>query len=165
MRNQGRSDSGAWLEHVQLGYNYRLDEMSAALGLSQLARIDDIVARRDLVASWYHEALSKVKGVSTLATPDGMTRSWFVYVVVLDHGVDRAALMQSLETKGVHTRAYFSPIHLQPYYRNVFGYKEGDFPVCEDVSSRTLALPFYNALEKSDVTHIVDCIAKALFQA
>ena len=162
MRNQGRSDNGGWLDHVRLGFNYRLDEMSAALGLSQLGRIDDILARRGGVAAWYNDALASVRGVKTLPDAPHTTRSWFVYVVVLDAGIDRQKVIARLEALGVQSRAYFSPIHLQPFYREAFGYSEGAFPVCEDIANRTLALPFYNSLSKSDVESISHRLAEAL---
>ena len=162
MRNQGRSADGAWLDHVRLGYNYRMDEMSAALGLAQLSRIESILARRAEVASWYAEALSRVEGVRVLAEAGGATRSWFVYVVEVARGTERGAVLARLEAAGVQSRAYFPPIHLQPFYRQKFGYKPGDFPVCEDVAGRTLTLPFYNTLAREDVEEIVGRLAAAL---
>lgn len=162
MRNQGRGAGGAWLEHERLGYNYRLDEMSAALGLSQLARIEGILARRAEVAAWYGEALSGARGARALASVPGSARSWFVYVVTLDPGIERGGVMARLNAEGVQCRAYFPPIHLQPFYREKFGYKEGDFPVCEEVAARTLALPFHNMLSKEDVADIVGRLAAAV---
>jgi perosamine synthetase len=162
MRNQGRGTSGAWLEHARLGYNYRMDEMSAALGLSQLSRIEKMLMRREAVAHWYAEALAAVPGVTTLAEVEWATRSWFVYVVLLDESIDRNELIARLETLGVQARAYFPPIHMQPFYRETFGYKEGDFPACEEVSHRTLAIPFYNALSRGDVGQIADRIREAV---
>jgi perosamine synthetase len=161
-RNQGRGADGTWLSHVRLGYNYRLDEMSAALGLAQVSRIDSILERRSKVAGWYAEALKGVAGVQTLAEVDWATRSWFVYVVALDRGIDRDEAIKQLETLGVQARAYFPPIHLQPFYRETFGYSEGAFPVCEAISARTLAIPFYNALTREDVMEIADRIRRAV---
>jgi perosamine synthetase len=162
MRNQGRSENGTWLEHERLGFNYRMDEMSAALGLSQLSRIEGILARRAEVAAWYAEALSGVTGVRPLPEVPGSTRSWFVYVVILERGADRNAVIKRLEALGVQSRAYFPPIHLQPFYSRRFGYKPGAFPVCEDVSARTLTLPFYNALAPGDVEEVVARLKRAL---
>jgi len=162
MRNQGRGRKGTWLEHERLGYNYRLDEMSAALGLSQLSRIDRILERRSRVAGWYNDAMKEVHGARALASVPGAVRSWFVYIVLLDKGHTRPEVMERLTTWGVENRAYFPPIHLQPLYRNMFGYKPGDFPVCEDAAARSLALPFYNALEKTDVEFIVEQLARAI---
>jgi perosamine synthetase len=162
LRNQGRTRRGSWLEHDRLGYNYRLDEMSAALGLSQLRRIDEILAKRAQVAAWYKEALAEVEGVEPLAEIDGSVRSWFVYVVLLDKGHTRSDVMELLENWGVDCRAYFPPIHLQPLYRGRFSYKLDDFPVTEDVAARTLALPFYNSLTKNDVEMIVEQLARSI---
>lgn len=162
MRNQGRSRKGTWLEHERLGYNYRLDEMSAALGLSQLSRIDKILAKRTRVAGWYGKALEGVSGAKPLDEVSETTRSWFVYIVILDKSHTRAEVMERLQNWGVDCRAYFPPIHLQPLYRDLFGYKVGDYPVCEDIAGRTLALPFYNSLTKSDVEFIVDQLARAI---
>jgi perosamine synthetase len=162
MRNQGRGRRGTWLEHERLGYNYRLDEMSAALGLSQLSRIDKILARRNEVAGWYNAAMKEIHGAKALPEVPGAVRSWFVYIAILDKASGRAEVMERLETWGVENRAYFPPIHLQPLYRDLFGYKQGDYPVCEDISTRTLALPFYNALKKSDCEFIVEQLARAI---
>jgi len=162
MRNQGRGPSGTWLDHVRLGYNYRMDEMSAALGLSQLSRINKTLERRGQVARWYGEALADMRGVKALPEVAGATRSWFVYVVVIDDGARRADIMERLEIAGIECRAYFPPIHLQPFYRELFGYKEGDFPVCEDVAGRTIALPFHNALTRAQVEEIVSELARAM---
>ncbi len=162
MRNQGRTAKSSWLAHERLGYNYRMDEMSAALGLSQLSRIDKMLAKRSRVASWYKKALEEVEGVSPLSDVEGCQRSWFVYVVLLDRGHTRSEVMERLESWGVDCRAYFPPIHLQPLYRDLFGYKVGDFPVTEEIAGRTLALPFYNSLRQSDVEDIVEQLARAI---
>lgn len=162
MRNQGRTRKGTWLEHERLGFNYRLDEMSAALGLSQLSRIDSVLVKRAEIAGWYREALKDVSGVEPLAEVEGTTRSWFVYVVLLEKGHTRSDAMELLANWGVECRAYFPPIHLQPLYRDLYGYRVGDFPVTEDIAGRTLALPFYNALEKSDVEYIVEQLARSI---
>ena len=162
LRNQGRGTSGEWLEHERLGYNYRLDEMSAALGLSQLDRLEEILARRRQVAGWYIERLREIKGVGTLTEPEGFTRSWFVFVVLLPEDADRATVMAKLRSAGVACRDYFSPIHLQPYMREALGTAEGDFPVTEAVSRRTLALPFFTRLEEAQVDAVVSALRDAL---
>ena len=162
LRNQGRGASGAWLEHERLGTNYRLDEMSAALGVSQLARLEQTLARRAEVAQWYIERLSDVDGVETLGEPEGFTRSWFVFVVILAEGVDRAKVMAQLRSAGVACRDYFSPIHLQSYMRELLGTGEGDFPVTESISRRTLALPFFTNLTEGQVDAVVAALGTAL---
>jgi perosamine synthetase len=158
--NQGRDDTGTWMNHVRLGYNYRMDEMSAALGVSQLSRLDEILDRRAQVAAWYAERLNAVPGVRTPYIDPATTRmSWFVYVIRLDETVDRPALMAALEADGVPTRPYFVPIHLQPYYRERFGYAPGDFPITERIARTTLAIPFFTNMTEDQVDYVCDRIA------
>lgn len=150
--NQGRDDEGTWMNHVRLGFNYRLDEMSAALGRSQLARIDRILDRRSRVAAWYDERLGSVSGIRTpFVAPQTTRMSWFVYVIQTEDGIDRDGLVTELAAHGIPSRPYFVPIHLQPYYRNTFGYKPGDFPVTEEVAARTIALPFFTDMTQDQV--------------
>ena len=159
--SQGRDESGAWLQHPRLGYNYRMDEMSAALGLAQLSRITEIMAARTRVASWYKEALQMVEGVEPPYVAAGVTMSWFVYVVRLDSrfsALDRARVMKGLQNEGIGCRDYFQPIHLQPFYRELLKTKEGDFPVTESVAERTIALPFYNQMTQNEVQTVVEAL-------
>jgi perosamine synthetase len=166
LTNQGRDDSGTWMNHVRLGYNYRLDEMSAALGFSQLARLDAILDRRARVASWYKQRLGPVEGVQVpYIAPETTRMSWFVYVIRLDERIDRTALMARLEEDGVPTRPYFVPIHLQPLYRQRFGYRVGDFPVTERVARTTLALPFFTDMAEAQVDYVCDRLARRVEQA
>ena len=161
--SQGRDESGAWLQHPRLGYNYRMDEMSAALGLAQLSRITEIMAARTRVASWYREALLKVEGVKVPSVSAGVMMSWFVYVVRLDprfSASDRARVMKGLQNEGIECRDYFQPIHLQPFYRELLGTKEGDFPVTESIAQRTVALPFYNRLSQDDVQYVAGVLGE-----
>ena len=163
LRNQGRAEAGAWLSHERLGYNYRLDEMSAALGLSQLRRLDALLARRDAVAGLYDAHLHRVPGVSLRGpTPSTARRSRFAYVIQLHPGVDRDRVIDQLEREGIPTRVYFSPIHLQPFYRERFGFSEGDFPVAERVAASTLALPFHANLSPGDVARVADALSAAV---
>jgi len=163
LRNQGRDDSGAWLNHVRLGYNYRLDELSAALGLAQMERIEELLSKRERVARWYGERLQGLEGVETPYLAPQTTRvGWFVYVVSLASHVDREALMASLEERGIPSRPYFPPIHLQPFYRETFGYAEGDFPVAESVASCTLALPFCGTMTEEQVEYVCDKLGSLL---
>jgi len=148
MRSQGRGESGEWLDHERLGYNYRMDELSSALGYSQMERIEEILDKREKVAGMYGEKLAEVKEVQVPYIADYVSRmSWFVYVIRLDEKINRDKVIKYLNEEGVQCKPYFTPIHLQPFYRKMFGYKEGDFPVTEDVTGRTIALPFFNNLE------------------
>ena len=146
-RNQGRAPDMGWLDHDRLGFNYRLDDLSCALGLAQLERLDSMLAGRSRVAALYSSALEEVEGLE-LPCPDegGERRSWFVYVVQLPPGVDRAAAMEGLRERGIDSKPYFPAIHLLSFYRERFGHREGEFPVCEDVAARSLALPFHPEL-------------------
>jgi dTDP-4-amino-4,6-dideoxygalactose transaminase len=163
LRNQGRDVFDAWLNHTRLGYNYRLDEMSAALGLAQLGRIEELLTKRERVAGWYNERLKDVDGVQIPYIAPTTTRlSWFVYVIRLTPAIDRNAIMAALEERGIPSRPYFTPIHLQPFYRERFGFREGDFPVTERVARSTLALPFYGNLSESQVAFVCEALSQVL---
>ena len=163
LRNQGRNEMGAWLTHQRLGFNYRLDEMSAALGFSQLSRIDDILMRRNRVAETYAALLGDVPEVTTLV-PSGATwrRSWFVFLVRLNGDLSRDFVVHELENQGVATRTYFSPIHLQPYFRERFGYRGGEFPIAQRIAKTTLALPFHSKMAERDIEYVVKCLKSAV---
>ncbi|NPV90650.1 MAG: DegT/DnrJ/EryC1/StrS family aminotransferase [Firmicutes bacterium] len=162
MRNQGRGGAGAWLEHERLGYNYRMDEMSAALGLSQMRRLEAILARREWVAERYTECLRGIEWVRPPIVRPHVRMSWFVYVICLGKGINRQEVMNHLERHGIDSRPYFSAVHLQPFYRELFGYRGGELPVTEDVSSRTLALPFYNDLTQEEIADICGILASKM---
>ena len=162
MRNQGRKEMGAWLEHEYLGYNYRMDEMSAALGVSQLKRIDTILKKREKVAKKYTELLKDVDLVSPPIVKPYVKMSWFVYVVKLGEGLDREKIIKKLAEKGIPTRGYFSPIHLQPYIRKILNTKEGSLPVTESIAKRTLALPFHANLSEKDIERVVERLWKCI---
>lgn len=162
MRNQGRSDGDHWLSHSRLGYNYRLDELSAALGVAQMERIDEILAKRESVARSYNARLERLEGVTIPFEGPGVKISWFVYVVRLAPGINRDRVMMYLQEDGVDCRPYFQPIHLQPFYREMFGYREGDFPNTECVASSTLALPFFNSLTEKQIDYVVEVLAGAI---
>jgi len=158
-RNQGRAPDMGWLDHDRLGFNYRLDDISCALGVAQLERLDELLAERARVAGLYAEALAGVEGL-TLPCPDegGDVRSWFVYVVQLPQGVDRDATVVAMRERGVDTKPYLPAIHLMSFYRERFGHREGEFPVCEDVASRSLALPFFPELTDAQVEQVVESL-------
>jgi dTDP-4-amino-4,6-dideoxygalactose transaminase len=163
LRNQGRDEMGTWLRHEHLGFNYRLDEMSAALGLSQLSRIDELLDRRRKVASVYDALLRTIRGVTLLSPSDTTTLlSWFVLIVRLDQNICRDRVISHLESCGIPTRTYFSPIHLQPYFKERFGYQEGDFPIAERVAKSTLALPFHSTLSNADIEYVATGLQAAI---
>ncbi|MFB6247612.1 MAG: DegT/DnrJ/EryC1/StrS family aminotransferase [Salinibacter sp.] len=165
LRNQGRSpQSSGRMRHDRLGHNYRLDELSAALGCAQLDRLDDLLDRRRAVAAMYEEALASLRDDLRLPAPSPR-RSWFVYVVRLrDHFASgaRDELMAALRAEGVECAPYFPAIHLQPYHRETLGHAPGDFPVCERMSARTLALPFHGGLSRDTVDRVARVLKKRL---
>jgi perosamine synthetase len=162
LRNQGRDEDSTWLRHVRLGFNYRLDEMSAAIGVAQLERLGELRAGRERVVTAYAAGLADCDWVRLPQPGQGESVDWFVYVVRLDPGIDRSRLMTDLDEAGVPSRPYFSPLHLQPYFRELFGYGPGDFPVTERVAASTLALPFSARLPDDDVRYVVDALVEAV---
>ena len=163
LRNQGRGDAGGWLEHVRLGYNYRLDDVGAALGLGQVERLDEILALRAEVAARYAELLGGIGGVELpLADDADHKRSWFVYVVVLPDNATREHVIATFEREQIGFNRYLPSIHLQPYIRERYGFGEGLCPVSEDLSSRTLALPFFTGLERDAQERVAEVLAGAL---
>jgi len=162
-RNQGRAPDMGWLDHDRLGFNYRLDELSCALGLAQLERLDELLAGRARVAARYSEALAGLEGVQ-LPCPDadGDRRSWFVYVIQVPPGVDRDAAVRGLRERGVDSKPYMPAIHLMSFYRERFGHREGEFPVCEDVAARSLALPFFPELTDAQIERVVDAVREVV---
>jgi dTDP-4-amino-4,6-dideoxygalactose transaminase len=163
LSNQGRSDSGDWLTHSNLGYNYRLDDVSAALGVAQLERLDAILELRGEVAGRYAELLADLDGVEPPLPDDrDHRRSWFVYVVSLADGIDRNAIISRLAEEGIASKPYLPSIHLQPYWRERFGTREGMYPTAEDASRRSLALPFHTRLTPGDQERVVDALARAV---
>jgi dTDP-4-amino-4,6-dideoxygalactose transaminase len=163
LRNQGRDVFDAWLNHTRLGYNYRLDEMSAALGLAQLGRIAELLAKRAQVARWYDERLAVLAGVERPAiAPATTAMSWFVYVVRILPPAGRDEVMRGLAAAGIPSRPYFTPIHLQPFYREKFGYQRGDFPVTEYLGDVSLALPFSSVMTEEQVDQVCAALRRVL---
>jgi dTDP-4-amino-4,6-dideoxygalactose transaminase len=163
LRNQGRADSGGWLEHSRLGFNYRIDDIRAAIGLGQLEKLDDILRARSEVAARYADVLGDVPGLELPCADDpDHERSWFVYVVTLPADVDREAVISSLTDRGIQTARYLPCIHLQPYMQERFGYRVGLCPVAEELASRTLALPFHARLAEDDQAYVADALRHAL---
>ena len=162
LRNQGRAAMGAWLEHERLGFNYRMSELSAALGVSQMARLEEFLARRAAVAQAYAAALDGLTWVRPPVVRPGVRMSWFVYVVTLAPGLDRGPVMSAMEARGIPVRAYFEPVHLQPCTRTEHRPAPGALPVTESVARRTLALPFHNRLSQAEVDTVVAALRDAV---
>ncbi len=162
-RNQGRAPNMDWLDHDRLGFNYRLSDLACALGLAQLEHLDDMLADRARVAAAYGEALSGIEGLQ-LPCPDvgRARRGWFVYVVQLPAGLDRDSVVRALAERAVPSKPYFPAVHLMSYYREQFGHREGEFPVCEDVAARSIALPFFPEMTESQVERVAQSLRGVL---
>ncbi len=183
LRNQGRDAGSSWLAHPRMGFNYRLPDINCALGLAQLQRLDELLTIRADIAAQYLDALAPLlaakseirnpKSESSHPTPalltqcqrPGTCQSWFVFVVRLADRFteqDRDRILHDLRAAGIGCSNYFAPIHLQPFYREQFGFKPGDFPVCEHVAARTIALPFHHELTPDQVTYVCETLRRAL---
>jgi perosamine synthetase len=162
-RNQGRAPDMGWLDHDRLGFNYRLSDIACALGLAQLDRLDEMLAARAGVADAYRAALAGIEGLD-LPCPDagGNRRGWFVFVVQLPRGVDRDACVRELASHGIPSKPYFPAVHLMTYYREQFGHREGEFPVCEDVAARSIALPFFPQMTERQVERVGEAVRQVL---
>ena len=161
LRNQGRDEDGTWLRHVRLGFNYRLDELSAALGVAQVERLSELRAGRDRAVAWYAAALGDDERFRLPAAGRGESVDWFVYVIRLEASLDRDAVMARMADRRIPTRPYFSPLHLQPVYQERFGFRPGDFPVTERVAASTLALPFSSLMTEGEVAQVANALREA----
>ena len=175
VRNQGRTEGDGWLTHVRLGYNYRLSEINAALGLVQLQRIDELIAARRRLMSMYRERLGdetrirwqQVAG-DTVGLPTDLEMSWFVCVVRLGDEftrTDRDRILAKLTASGIGCSDYFAPIHLQPFYRERFGHRPGEHPICEALGDRVIALPFHHELREADVDFVCNKLQESLVKS
>jgi dTDP-4-amino-4,6-dideoxygalactose transaminase len=163
-RNQGRAVDMGWLDHDRLGFNYRLSDLAAALGVAQVEKLDSLLQRRASVARMYEERLAGLEGVRTpLAARGSELRSWFVYTVRLPRGADRDGVIRRLAERGVASKAYLPCIHLFPHLREL-GYREGQFPVAEAAAADSLALPFFPAMGEEQVERVCQELAAALGQ-
>jgi perosamine synthetase len=164
-RNQGRAPDMGWLDHDRLGFNYRLSDLHCALGIAQLERLPDLLAGRDRVAAQYREALAGLTELG-LALPcadaGAARRSWFVFVVQLPPGVDRDETVRDLAEVGIPSKPYFPAIHLMSYYQARFGHRPGEFPVCEEISARSLALPFFPEMTEGQVARVAAALGAVI---
>jgi len=163
LRNQGRADGGGWLDHARLGFNYRIDDIRAAIGIGQLEKLDRILAARSAVAARYADLLADIAGLELPLADDGdHERSWFVYVVALPEGTDRERVIALLTERGIGSARYLPCIHLQSYMRERYGFAEGLCPIAEAISARTLALPFHARLDEDDQAYVASVLGEAL---
>ncbi|HKH15981.1 MAG TPA: DegT/DnrJ/EryC1/StrS family aminotransferase [Solirubrobacteraceae bacterium] len=165
-RNQGRAPDMGWLDHDRLGFNHRLSDIACALGLAQLERLDDMLAARARVAGWYREALAGlvVERALVLPCPDanGDRRGWFVFVVQVPADADRDATVVGLRELGVQSKPYLPAIHLMSFYRERFGHRPGEFPVCERVAAASLALPFFPQMSEAQVARVAEALGRVI---
>jgi perosamine synthetase len=162
-RNQGRAPDMDWLDHDRLGFNYRLSDIACAIGLAQMGHLGAMVEGRRRVARLYREALSGAEGLTLPCADRGHEqRGWFVFVVQLPAGVDRAGTVRALAERGIRSKPYLPAIHLMSFYRERFGHRDGEFPVCEDVAARSLALPFFPELRESQIARVADALREVL---
>ena len=172
-RNQGRARDMGQVEHDRIGFNYRLTDLHAAIGIAQLERLDEILASRDRVAAAYRERLTQLGAAPAgEADEDDLVlpaedrgderRSWFVFTVQLPGGADRAGVIEALAGEGIASKAYLPCIHLLPPYRERFGFEGGEFPVAERVAERSLALPFFTSMSEQQVDRVCTALSGAL---
>jgi perosamine synthetase len=165
LRNQGRDPDAGWLQHTRLGFNFRLSDIHCALGVVQMRRLDEFLAKRVRVAEWYRQRFADEPRVTMMRVPADVQISWFVMVVRLSDDYsqeDRDEILARLREAGIGCSNYFTPIHLQPFYQREYGYRPGDFPVTEALAARTLALPFHNNLSEAEVDTVVSELRKHL---
>jgi perosamine synthetase len=159
-RNQGRAPDMDWLDHDRLGFNYRLTDIACALGLAQLEHLDEMLAARARVAGWYREALAGSEIALPCEDAGGSVRGWFVFVVQVPR--DRDGVIARLRERGIPSKPYLPAIHLMSFYRERFGHKEGEFPVCEDVAARSIALPFFPRMTEGQVAQVAEALLTAV---
>lgn len=162
MRSQGRAADGSWLYHERLGYNYRMSELNAALGVAQMKKLSQILDMRQQVAEMYNQRLQNIPGVQLPYQDTSVKMSWFVYVIRLAPHIDRAKVVNYLLEAGIGCKPYFPTIHLQPFYVKQFGFKAGDFPVTEQVAEQTLAIPFYTTLTDKEIDYVGTKLEEAI---
>jgi perosamine synthetase len=164
LRNQGRGKGSGWLAHERLGYNFRMSDINATLGISQLERIEEFIRKRQQVASWYQKILADDRRIIAPKAPQGCKVSWFVFVVRLKepYSSKRNKILDAMQAEGIQVSNYFPPVTLQPFMVEKFGYKEGDFPVADSVCKSTIALPFYNNLKKDEAALVCETLRKCL---
>jgi perosamine synthetase len=162
-RNQGRAPDMGWLDHDRLGFNYRLSDIASAIGVAQLERLDGMLAARARVAGWYRDALTGIEGLDLPCEDSGGDqRGWFVFVVQLPGRVDRDETIVALRDRGIQAKPYLPAIHLMSFYRETFGHREGEFPVCEDIAARSIALPFFPEMEQGQVEQVAQTLRSIL---
>jgi len=154
LRNQGQDDR---YHHIHLGYNYRMADIPAAIGIEQLKRIEFILEEKDRMAKGYSEALREDPDISPPFVPEYVDRhSWYLYGVSVREGLDRDKIVSELKSNGIDTRLSFPPIHTQPYYRKRFGYKDDSYPLSYKAWKQKIDLPLWVGLTVEDQNDIIE---------
>jgi perosamine synthetase len=167
LRNQGRGEGASWLCHERLGYNFRMSEINAGLGWAQMQRLDSFIEKRALVAKWYTDRLKDEKRLILQKIAPNVSMSWFVYVVRLTDeytAQQKAKLLKLLTENGIGCNAYFAPIHLQKFYQEQHGHREGELPVTEHVGARSFAIPFSTKITEDQTDIVCDTLKKLIGQ-
>lgn len=163
LRNQGRNIESEWLEHQYIGYNYRMSELQAALGLAQMERLNEILEKRKLAAENYLNLIKKYQlPIQTPYHSPQSTISWFVFIIILSENINRDLLIKALAKENIQTKPYFPSIHLQPFYKQLFNYRKCAFPNSEKASSHTLAIPFYSNIRLEEQEYVISTLADLL---
>ncbi len=158
MRSQGRAVTGLWLHHERLGYNYRLSELHSAIGIAQMERLSEILKKRNAIAEYYNKKLENVNWITLPFIDSNVTfMSWFVYVIRVNKSI-RDNFMNYLISNDIGCKPYFTPIHTQPYYAEMFGFKCGDFPITDSVADECVAIPFYTTMTIDEINYVVEVI-------
>jgi len=163
LRDQGKENFHSNII-VELGYNWRIDEISAAIGLVQLRRLTEIVEKRNEIAKYYDNELNKINGIKPLEKPKNVLHNYYKYVALLDPGVDRQKFKESLRSRGVRCggEVYWPPLHMQPIYQKILGTRKGDFPTAEDTCSRMIAFPMYTQMTFEEAEYVVQNVKEVL---
>ncbi|MEM2842017.1 MAG: DegT/DnrJ/EryC1/StrS family aminotransferase [Thermoproteota archaeon] len=163
MRDQGKESADSNII-IELGYNWRMNEISAAIGLAQLRRLNEIVAKRNQIAKLYEKGLSQLSGIRPQKIPPNMVTNFYKYIAFLKPEIDRDRFKQKLREQGVRCggEVYWPPCHLQPIYQRLLGTKQGDFPISEEVTKRMICLPMFTQMTQEEVSYVLDKVRDVL---
>ncbi|MFJ9497465.1 DegT/DnrJ/EryC1/StrS family aminotransferase [Brevibacillus centrosporus] len=163
LRNQGRDLESEWLDHPVIGYNYRMSDLQAAVGVAQMERLQELLLKREVAAKRYIRLIEEYNPPVSIPniSPD-CKMSWFIFAVILPECTNRKLVMDRLKEKGIQTKPYFPSIHLQTSYISRYGFKPGDYPNSEKMSERTLAIPFFTDLTPEEQEYVIHHLSQEL---
>jgi perosamine synthetase len=161
-----RQSAGQWYyEMTALGYNYRLTDIGCALGVSQLTKLPQNLARRREIADTYTTAFRDLRGVQCVPVRTDVNPAWHLYPIRVDTGhpgVSRAEIFRALRAENIGVNVHYVPVHLHPYYRERFGYKPGDYPVAEGAYEQLISLPMFHGMTDQDVGDVITAVKKVM---